>query len=428
MGPKNACAYADVAMNAIDIMVNEGEWDPECRPVLWGRFRDDIYIPWTFGQEKLNSLHEWLNSRIPGIKFTKVQSSQGIEFLDTYIYMRNGQLHTKPYSKPCDDHTFLVPSSCHPSHNLRNIPYSIGHRLYRIASEPAEYHKSKLEYTEHLKARGYSIGIIHEAFDKLEQKDRDECIGINKDNAVDMNKDKRVFPLVCQFNPGLPNVGGILAKHKHILKLDDELLKVVCPENIFASYRGAKTFQDILVHSKLPNLLEDPTEEVKVNSGGCQPCSKKCVLCKNYLKTTTTVTSFHTSTSYSISDIVDCDTKGIIYIINDLICNISYIGCTSDSAKIRFGNHKSHIKHGHKTCEISKHFIENQQLHPIDKSSNANYDNSLKTQLELVIIEKVNIPNNKANSYSRLNHCKIREWFWQNKLRNVREEKKQYQT
>ena len=86
MGPKNACAYADVAMNAIDMMVNEGDWDPEYRPIFWGRYRDDIYIPWTHGLEKLESFHVWLNSRLPGIKFTKEYDPHGIVFLDTYVY------------------------------------------------------------------------------------------------------------------------------------------------------------------------------------------------------------------------------------------------------------------------------------------------------------------------------------------------------
>ena len=431
MGPKNACAYADVAMNSIDVMVNEGNWDQNCKPVLWGRFRDDIYVPWTFGLDKLHSFHEFLNSKIPGIKFTMAQSSQGIEFLDTYIYMHNGELHTKPYSKPCDDHTFLVPSSCHPSHTLRNIPYSIAHRLYRIASEPAEYLHSKLEFTEHLKARGYSIRVIHEAFEKLEQKDRELCIGVDSVYEASVETvEKRVLPLVCEFNPGLPNVGGVLAKHKHILSLDDELLKVINPDKIFASYRGAKTIQDLLIHSKLPCLDVVAPEEVEF-SGKCQPCSKTCVLCKNYLKTTSHVTSCHTSSTYPIKDEVDCNTKTIVYIISDLTCSISYIGCTSDSAKVRFGNHKSHIKHGHKTCELSKHFLENPHLHPLDKSTNANFDKSLRAQLELTIIEKVKISGNNLDSYSKLNQCKVRECFWQNKLRtmkdygglNVREER-----
>jgi len=41
--------------------------------------------------------------------------------------------------------------------------YSTALRLYRIASEHDEFTKAKLEYTEHLKARGYSIDVIGEA-------------------------------------------------------------------------------------------------------------------------------------------------------------------------------------------------------------------------------------------------------------------------
>ena len=53
MGPKNACAYADTAMTKIDMLVNEGGWDPNFKPLLWERYRDDIYVLWTHSLEKL---------------------------------------------------------------------------------------------------------------------------------------------------------------------------------------------------------------------------------------------------------------------------------------------------------------------------------------------------------------------------------------
>ena len=424
MGPKNACAYADVAMNSIDVLVNEGDWDPNYKPVFWACFRDDIYIPWTYSLEMLECFHEWLNTRLPGIKFTKSYSSHGIEFLDTYIYMHNGVLQTKPYSKPCDEHNFLVPSSCHPSHNLRNIPYSIGHRIYRIASEQHEYQHSKLEFTEHLKARGYSIGIIHEAFDKLEANNRTTYIGLSDDNVTNTehNVECREFPLVTEFNPGLPNIGSILNKHKHILHLDSRLTKVINPDKIYASYRGTRTINDLLVHSKLPPLVElsNPVE-ILDNPGGCQPCKNTCVLCKNYLKVTKVATSYHTNNIFNITDVVDCDTHNVIYIINDNVCKISSIGCTADSVKARFANHKSHIKYGRRTCELSKHFAENQDIHPLDKTSNKNYDNSLKQNIDIAIIEKVDVSGVGSDSMSRLKQCKVREWYWQNQLKTLRQ-------
>ena len=74
----------------------EGTWSHP--PLLWARYRDDVYVPWTHGQEMLEEFHLWLNSRMPGIKFTLKASLEGTEFLDTFIYMKAGQLHTKPYS------------------------------------------------------------------------------------------------------------------------------------------------------------------------------------------------------------------------------------------------------------------------------------------------------------------------------------------
>ena len=152
-------------MNSIVVMVNEGEWNFEQRPLLWARFRDDIYIPWTHGQELLEVFHEWLNNRLPDIKFTKKYSSHGIEFLNSFVYCgQDNKLQTKPYSKACDEHTYLVPTSCHPAHNIRNIPYSIGHTIYRIASEKHEDELSKANYIDYLTARGYSLEVIQESF------------------------------------------------------------------------------------------------------------------------------------------------------------------------------------------------------------------------------------------------------------------------
>ena len=58
MGPKNACIYADVAINSIDVMVNETDWNLEHRPLLWARLKDEIYGPWTHGLTLLEVIHK----------------------------------------------------------------------------------------------------------------------------------------------------------------------------------------------------------------------------------------------------------------------------------------------------------------------------------------------------------------------------------
>ena len=47
----------------------------------------------------------------------------------------------------------------------------------------------------------------------------------------------------------------------------------------------------------------------------------------------------------NINHNVNYESKNIVYVINDLICKVSSVGCTSENIKIRFRNHKSHIKH-----------------------------------------------------------------------------------
>ena len=420
MGPKNACIYADVAMNSIDVMVNEGDWNPEYRPLLWARSRDDVYVPWTYGFEMLEVFHEWLNSRMIGITFTKKFSLHGTEHLNTFVYNSlDNKIQTKPFSKPCDEHTYLVPSSCHPAHNIRNIPYGIAHTIYKISSEKHEYEKSKAEYTEHLKARGYSIGIIHEAFNKVETRDRLSFLS----PKLKQSKEERVYPLVTDFNPGLPNIGAVLNKHKHILNLDSELVKVISPKSIFASYRGAKTIKDILIHSKLPMLKDDEKVEspILIHSDGCKPCSKGCILCKNYLVKTTHAYSYHTNSKFRINGVVDCNSENVVYIINDKVCKISSVGYTKINMSSRFTNHKSHIKHNKRTCEVSKHFADNEFIHVLDKSTQNNYDTSLKSQIEVIIVEKVDISKVGADIESIRKKLKEREWYWQNNLKTLRQ-------
>ena len=434
MGPKNACAYADTAIDKLDHEVLDGTWAHP--PILWARFRDDVYVPWTHGQDNLDRFHDWLNTRIPGIKFTVNSSEHGTEFLDLFIYVKNGKLHTKQYSKPCDDHAFLVPTSCHPSHTIRNIPYSTALRIYKHTSEPAEYDKSKLEYTDFLTARGYSIGIIMEAFRKVESKPRREYYQKQPGKKLRQESD-RVIPLVTEFNPGLPNIGKILNSHKHVLKLDPELCKVVNPDGIFASFRGTKTLYDKLVHSRLPDEVApanevEPEGEADEPLGGCNYCvSKRCDLCKNFMKQTKTAYSFHTNSVFNIKQNVNCESLNVVYIINDLVCKVSSVGCTSDSIKVRFRNHKSHIKHERRTCEVSSHFTDNRTIHILDRSSTKTYTDSLSKQLEVIIVEQVDVSKVAGDPKSRLDECKRREWYWQNQLKtlkqyggmNVREER-----
>jgi len=95
---------------------------------------------------------------------------------------------TKPFSKACDNHQYLSPISCHPHHNIANIPYCIANRLFKITSEPLEFEKVKVEYSSYLSDRNYSLDCINEAFAKVEKLNRMSLIytsNLNSDNTND---------------------------------------------------------------------------------------------------------------------------------------------------------------------------------------------------------------------------------------------------
>ena len=111
----------------------------------------------------------------------------------------------------------------------------------------------------------------------------------------------------------------------------------------------------------------------------------------------------------------------VIYIINDKVCKLSSVGYTMDKMKVRFPNHKSHIKYNKRLCEVSKHFTDNLVLHDLDKSSHSDYDKSLSSQIEVIIIEEVNLSGVESNTESIRKKLKEREWYWQNNLKTFRQ-------
>lgn len=452
MGSSNACDYADVALSVLDEMVQE--YRGVNKILLFARFRDDIYIPWVDSLDDLYLFKDWLNEFHPRIQFTMSEPSlDGIEFLDTFVYTKNANILTKPYCKPCDSHSYLVPTSCNPTHQVSNIPYSLAYRLFLISSEHCEFLKSRHDYTQYLLDRGYNINLINENFMKVESLDRLSIIcdakATNKDTCND-----RCFPLVTDFNPGLPPIGKILHQNKHILSLDPELVKIIKPEKVFVSYRGNKTIQDSLVHSSLDNSntkqviykstpsnvgtiaqpISNIDHDIPVGLGGtvnvtdnvvsanspdngCFTCDAiRCKFCKFFLKTAKNAQSYHSDITVRISGHLNCGSSNVIYLINDTVCKRSSIGSTTDAVKDRWANHKSHIRKGIKSCEISNHY--NSSFHVLTKEPMAAYDLCLSEQIEVIIIDQLQF-DSETSVPDRSIKLKEKEAYWQHQLRTL---------
>ena len=433
MGPNNACQYADTALSPLDNKIMNCH--EITTPEFYGRYRDDIYITWTESLEKLDQFLEWLNGYHPNLKFTmSTPSIEGTEFLDLFIYSKNGRIETKTYCKPSDAHSYLLPQSCHPTHIAENIPYGVAHRVYKNCSERDEYLKSKSEFTKYLEERNYNSSLITKSFDKIEKVDRDSLISSNSTNSSNKNSE-RCFPLVCDFDPNLPPIGKIVNKNKFILDLDPLLKSVIQPSKVFVSYRGNKTIKETLVPSKLsddrksnevknenqvntiPEIVAVPTSTE--DEGGCYHCDSRCKACRLFICESKTAQSYHSGFTVNIKGRLDCNTIGVCYLVRDKVCRRASVGSTVNNFKTRWQNHKSHIRKAVRSCEIACHFND-KEFHTLTKDPLKTFDNELSDQVEVVIFEKLDF-SKCINQDDRMRTAKERESFWQNQLMTLNE-------
>ena len=62
--------------------------------------------------------------------------------------------------------------------------------------------------------------------------------------------DKKVFPLVLDYNPILPDIQKVIRKHFHLLESSPEVKEIFPSKSIFPAYRRTKNLKEMLAPSK----------------------------------------------------------------------------------------------------------------------------------------------------------------------------------
>ena len=224
MGPKNACSYADLAMGLID---ETAKFGGALKPLLWWRYRDDVSDVWTHDLPKLLELTEYINSLYPTIKFELVYSENSLNVLDLTLHLQDGFIITDIYAKPTDSHLYLPFSSSHPAHCKRAIPYGVALRVRRNCSTDEFFNQICDEYKGYFKFQGYHADLVDKQFDRAINIERSELL------KKKVKPDKKVFPLVLDYNPILPDIQRVIQRHVHLLRSSPELLEIFPSKSIF---------------------------------------------------------------------------------------------------------------------------------------------------------------------------------------------------
>ena len=82
--------------------------------------------------------------------------------------------------------------------------------------------------------------------------------------------DKKVFPLMLDNNPILPDIQRVIQKNAHLLRPSPELLEIVLSKSILPAYRRTKNLKDILAPSKMCG--NSGIKQAEKETGGCFKC------------------------------------------------------------------------------------------------------------------------------------------------------------
>ena len=345
MGTKFAPTYACIFMDKVetDFLASE-----ETQPWVWLRYIDDIFFVWTEGEEELKGFIERINSFHPNLKYTDKISRDEVEFLDVTVRLESGSFSTELYCKPTDKHQYLDYSSSHPSHIKKSVVYSQGLRIKRLCSTNVSCKKHLSSCFNWLVKRGYPEKLVKEQFKKVNDVSREDILNTKKEVKP------RGIPLIVTYHPNLSNFGSVMRKHAHLLQQTAEM-KCLFKLAPFVSFRTGYSLRNHLVRAKVPPLNRE------VGSAKCG--RKRCMVCKNVTETKTFKSNV-TKKRYKINFRLNCDDKRLIYLFNCNVCNLQYVGQTTDKFRFRWNNYKACNKKASKgelcpQMDFHRHFLGN---------------------------------------------------------------------
>ena len=138
------------------------------KSVVYLRYIDDIFMVWTKFESELRHFMNEINQKHQSIKFDFKFSKEGIEFLDTLVYIDSkNRLQITLYKNPTDCQNYLHAKSAHPFSLKKSIPYSQALRIKRICSTFEEYRKHSQDLIKRFAEKGYNESTVRKQFREL---------------------------------------------------------------------------------------------------------------------------------------------------------------------------------------------------------------------------------------------------------------------
>ena len=357
---------------------------------LWKRFIDDILIIFTGSWEQFEEFFNYLNNTHSTMKYDKPcynPDDNSCNFLDLKISISENKIRTDLFRKDTDKPRALLPSSAHPNHIPNNIIYSMAFRLLRICYSEDKFEDRLSELKDKfLIPRNYKSKLIDLQFNKVRSlpgnnfTERRNLALMKKTRSK--NYDRVMAPF--DFNPMLPKISKVIAKHHKTIITDNPNLKKIFPFPPMVSLRQGPNLRRLLCKATLPKLSRNPTRATHRTTAGGRRCStttgRQCPICPLTPTSAVSVTSHLTGYTHNIQKPLNCKTENVIYLWKCIKCghnfdvnrntdthntqthNIEnkqgtlYCGMTTRKFSVRMSEHRDYAKSGKIEEPCGQHF------------------------------------------------------------------------
>ena len=152
-------------------------------------------------------------------------------------------------------------------------------------------------------------------------------------------KEKEKQPIFAvKYDPRMPALQPMLAKHYRSMVSQDTYLKQCFPKPPLTAFRRQNNLRNFLIKSKLPPPY---STHPRRNLNGMKKCGRMCQACP-YVKEGKEV-KINQNSIWKIERRMTCESYNVIYMLDCEKCGEKYIGSTIRQLKHRVADHRGYI-------------------------------------------------------------------------------------
>ena len=314
------------------------------------------------------------------------------QFLDIQFKFNRGMLTTDIFRKETDANRYLYFNSFHPRHMFRSIVFSQAIRYRRIINTDCILKDRLAELKTYFVKSGYPEKLISSILDGVFSKPRSLVYNNTRPTK------NFITPWVVTYGPGFAETKKCAEEVNEMLSLSDTWKDRAVRRIIQVVPRRAPNLKDILFKRKSISLYSPcDAGTVPCNATGCMTCS----LVSNTV-------FLHNKGKKIITSGGDCKSWNLIYCFQCKICNILYVGKTTDPLHTRVNGHRSKFYYVLKHSANPADFFDDEQI----LGAHIVHDHGL--------LEKTDFDNNYTLyilGYSNPASIRRSEQFWIDKLK-----------